>query len=532
MRGFHVDMNVAQYGRDYLEKWLREFARLGYDTIVWEVENNIEWETCPECVSPDAFSKDEFREILALSRELGLEPIPLFQTIAHCEYVLKHERYQHLAEMPGKIDQYCPRNPDLVPFLSRWIDEYLDVFGDVRYFHLGADEAWWMGKCEKCAAYVEQHSLSSLFIEHVSALGRPLIERGITPIIWADMVLHHHQALDDLPREFLLFDWMYNLHRGDGRVRVWGKGFCYRDQIPPETMERFGPYLFPDGDEPGRDPETFYTADFLADQGFRVVTCPSAASWGDTVFTPRNWLHIANTFDSFHKGRQSHLCGSVLTSWSVRLHPWELQLACIDIPPFLADRPDAGIDEFEQHFVQDRFGVDGPDFFRACGLLSKRCLFTDSGTLDVYKSCEPASLDLVRNTLARLVEKGEIERTEEDCQARLGEYRQGLGLLQSFAKKANKGHEYLDAWQLAGRTLVNRAETSLFLLKCHEQVAAGSAAPGSMRKDGAELLQTLRGLKAEVGAFYHYAQRPTRADETIDWMFASVEHALAGLAGE
>jgi hexosaminidase len=141
MRGFHIDMNISQFTGPYLKKELKRLADLGYDTIIWEVENNIQWETCPECVSPDAFSKAEFKDILAYSRRLGLEPIPLLQTIGHCEYVLKHERYKPLAEVPDRIDQYCPQNPAVVPFLRKWIDEYLEVFGQVKYFHLGADEA-------------------------------------------------------------------------------------------------------------------------------------------------------------------------------------------------------------------------------------------------------------------------------------------------------------------------------------------------------------------------------------------------------
>ena len=105
MKAFHIDMNVAHFTRDYLEKWLRRLAAQGYDAILWEVENNVAWETCPECASPEAFSKDEFAGILALSRELGLEPIPLLQTLAHCEYVLKHERYASLSEIAGDISQ-------------------------------------------------------------------------------------------------------------------------------------------------------------------------------------------------------------------------------------------------------------------------------------------------------------------------------------------------------------------------------------------------------------------------------------------
>ncbi|MGZ5453346.1 MAG: family 20 glycosylhydrolase, partial [Candidatus Aminicenantales bacterium] len=142
LTGFHIDMNIGQFRGPYLKSELKALAAKGYNAIVWEVENNIRWETCPECVSPDAFTKAEFKDILAYSRSLGLEPIPLLQTIGHCEYVLKNERYKSLAEVPERIDQYCPRNPEVVAFLTKWIEEYLDVFGPIRYFHLGADEAY------------------------------------------------------------------------------------------------------------------------------------------------------------------------------------------------------------------------------------------------------------------------------------------------------------------------------------------------------------------------------------------------------
>ncbi len=529
MRGFHVDMNVGQYRADYLEKWLRHFARNGYDAIVWEVENNVQWETCPECASPDAFTKDEFRDLLEMSRGLGLEPIPLFQTIAHCEYVLKHEPYQHLAEIPGKIEQYCPRNPDLLPFLNDWIAEYLELFGELRYFHLGADEAWWMGECEKCRAFVEERSMSELYIQHINALTEPLLERGISPIIWADMVLHHNEALDKLTRDIMLFDWIYSVHRGSGKVQVWGTGQRDRAGIPDAALETFGPYLFPEGDEPGRDPETFYTADFLADKGFQVVTCPSSSSAGDTVFTPRNWFHMANTFDSFKKGMEPHLSGSVLTSWSVRLHPWELQLACFDIPPFLAQHPEAALELFQEFFVRNRFGSDDPAFFRACGLLSSSVLLSTSRTIGGSKACASVPLDRARDVVAKVVADGRAERELENCRRRLEDYRQALEMLRGFRRGATQGHEYLDLWELAARNLINRARATAFLLECHAQLAAGEPAPAEMKATGAEILEQMRGLRRETEELYLKTQKPTRARETVEWIFDTVEHALAGL---
>jgi hypothetical protein len=532
MIAFHVDMNMAHYRGDYLKRWLRELACRGYDTVVWEVENAVAWETCPECVPPDAFSKDAFRDLIAECRGLGLEPVPLFQTIGHAEYVLKHPPYAHLKELPERIDQYCPRNPDLVPFLHRWIEEYLEVFGEVALFHLGADEAWALGTCPRCRAFAEDHSLSRLYIDHVNAVAEPLIRRGIAPAIWADMVLHYPEALDALSRRIVLFDWMYDIYRGNGKVFVWGAGLRHREALDPQRLIRFWPYLFPRGDEPGREPETFYTADYLADQGFRVVTCPAASSHGDNVFAPRHWYHLANTRDSFLKGAASRLAGSLLTSWSVRLFPWELQLSCIDLPGFLQANPAGSLDGFQDWFARHRFGLpDGAELFAACGLLSKPCLFSHSSSLGVTKACLPVDAGHVAAMLARVAHERRVAEERAACRARQVEYSAALERFQALSARATRGHVLLDVWELAARNLLSRARTSEFLLAYADDVIAGRALEGERRDRAQQLLSELQSLRDETDALYATIVRPTRKDLMVAAMFASVESALAGLAG-
>jgi hypothetical protein len=520
MIAFHIDMNVAQFTRAYLEKWLKELAKQGYNTIIWEVEDNIAWETCPQCVSPDAFSKDEFRELLAMSRGLGLEPIPLLQTIGHCEYVLKHEQYKHLAEANDYIAQYCPRKGELIPFLTKWIEEYLDVFGDVRHFHLGADEAYRLGSCDACREYVDEHSLSQLFIDHINNLSKPLLDRNITPIIWADMILHHNEALDLLSRDIMLFDWQYDRYHGSGRIHIWGEESHKqaKHELSKKTLRKFGKYLFPHGDEDGREPETFYTADFLADNGFQVVTCPTSSCCMDTVFAPRNWLHMVNTFDSFRKGMDEHMGGSVLTSWTVHLFPWELQLACIDIPGFLHRHEDAPIEAFQEAFVTERFGTTDATFWRACGLLSKNILFTFVQTLGHDKCMLPVPLQYAADMVKKLADEGRLDEELTNCRERLAEYRQSPDLFEAFAAKASKGQEILDWWKLAGRNLINRAEAAIFLLQ---------KAKGQSPQDGREILDNLRSLRKETEEAYSTIIKPTRRKQIIGWIYASVENALA-----
>lgn len=538
IRVFHIDMNIAQFRGPYLRRWLERLAGEGYNTIVWEVENNIRWESCPECVSPDAFTKAEFKDILAYSRSLGLEPIPLLQTIGHCEYVLKHPEYKALAEVPDRIDQYCPRNPDVAVFLKKWIDEYLEVFGEVRTFHLGADEAYTLGECPRCRAYAAEHSLSELYIDHINAVSQPLIGRGIRPAIWGDMILHHPEALDKLSRRIVIFDWLYDRYRGCGTVRIWGKGSLPPGEIDAASLARFGPFIYPLGDEPGRDPDPFYTADYLAAKGFDVVVCPSSSCYGDSVFAPQTFFHMRNTADSFRKGSAAGLRGAVLTSWTVHLFPWELQLPSIELPGFLARETGATLEDFEADYVRRHFGTDDTGFFAAAGRLARRGLFNYAADMGFFKDALPAPQDYVQKRVEDMAQKGEIERELAECGLRSREYEQGLEMLLAYDKKAKSGRAELEAWILAGRNLLLRARASDLLLRARRggrldgASAAGRVDPlGAARSDEARLLlASTRRLRDETAAAVAARIKPSRTAEIVSWMYDSTEAALTRLA--
>ena len=524
--GFHIDMNIAQFRGDYLKERLKRLAELGYNTIVWEVENNIRWETCPECVAPDAFTKEEFKDILDYSRGLGLEPVPLLQTIGHCEYVLKNEKYKPMAELAERIDQYCPQNPEVVRFLRQWVDEYLEVFGRVRYFHLGADEAYTLGQCPRCRAYAAEHSLSDLYVGHINAVSGPLLERGIRPVIWGDMILHYPEALDKLSRKVMIFDWLYDRFYGCGQVHIWGQGERGGDELDAITRERFFPFLFPSGDEPGRDPDPFYTVDFLRAHGFEVVVCPSSSCYGDSVFAPRTFFHMRNTADSFRKGLSGDNRGALLTSWTVHLFPWELQETAIDLAPFIVRDPGGDLAVFETAYVRDHFGAEDRRFFAAVGLLAKRGLFNYAADLGFFKDAEPAPRDFVLKRLGEITASGTLEKEARSCADRLEEYRRGLAELREYSRMVKKGQRELRSWELAARNLVNRAEAGSLLLR-----SRSDRDRTKIRLEAARVLEGLRALRQETEADYLTRIKPHRTEEIMRWMYDSMEAALEKTAG-
>jgi len=531
MLAFHIDWNMAQHRVEYLRQWLPRLAAAGYDAVLWEMENGVAWETCPECVAPDALDKATFRSILDEARALGLESIPLLQTIGHAEYVLRHEPYAPLRELPDKIDQYCPRNPEVLPFLDRWIREVVDLFGAPGRFHIGADEAWHLGSCESCQAFCEEHSSSRLYVDHVNAVARPLLEAGIRPMIWADMVLHHHEALDRLDRRFMLCDWNYSSYEHCGYARVWGEGDRRPETMPRAFLERFGAYVWPRGDEPGRLPDPFYATDFLIDQGFETLTCPSVSHYGDNAFSPRTYLHLANTRGQVRRALKRGAAGSIQTSWSVHIFPWELQLPGIELAGALRKDPDLDIDAFEERYARETFGLEGRALFDAMGLLSKSCLFTNTATMGFGKSLPPVNRGWARERVAALGEADGIVAARENVAARRSEYEEAIERFESLAGQARRGSDLLAIWLLAARNLRSRAEVSAFLLDHAEALLAEQPLAGVDRQRAGALRGEQDALLRETQALYEPMIRPDRRERLVAYLFEPWLAALASLSG-
>ena len=281
MLAIHIDFNCAAFTRKTLSSILHFAASYGYDAVLWEVEDKIQWETCPECVSPDAFSKAEFREILAEAKSLGLAPIPLLQTFGHAEYILSHKPYDAWREVPEKKNCYCVSNPEVRDFLKRFLHEYLEVFGDdVRLFHLGGDEVYSFCKCPVCS----RRDRMELYSEHLNAVAGELLARGIRPCCWADMILScgGDSISRFIPRDFVLWHWSY----------TYGT--------------------------PGVQPDYVLKARRLKEEGYDVFFCAAAESAGDAPFLSLFSRHAPNIAVCAAFAREEKLDGFCVTSWSIR----------------------------------------------------------------------------------------------------------------------------------------------------------------------------------------------------------------------
>jgi len=311
----HMDFNTCQMKKEAVIQHLRAGAEYGYNAVLWEIEDKVQWDTCPECVHPDAFTKAEFKEILAEAEKLGLEPIPLFQTFGHAEYVLNCNRYGKWREQIGNATCYCVSNPAVRDFQKRWVREYLELFGDkVKDFHLGGDEAHAFGTCPVCS----KRNRFELYVEHLNEIADVLRTKGVKPGIWCDMVVKdaNQQETAMFPRDITIWFWDYYC------------GCPYKIQMPwKDKLPR------------------------LIDQGFRVIFTPTTSCCWDSPFLPRYRDHSLNVAFGANAVRENNLYGLAVSSWSLHLFPKRIQYPLWQFAAKRLRNPSAEVkDDLPEHY--------------------------------------------------------------------------------------------------------------------------------------------------------------------------------------
>ena len=154
----------------------------------------------------------------------SLQVVPFINLLGHMEGFLYTEEGKRYREELFSGMQACPCNPAFVGFAKGVLEDTLQVF-DSDLVHIGGDETWQLGKCPKCAEFVEGHGKAELYGRHFGPLAARVVAAGRTPAVWGDMFLEHPEALGHLPKETVVFDWQYFHGLGESAAKFTERGF-------------------------------------------------------------------------------------------------------------------------------------------------------------------------------------------------------------------------------------------------------------------------------------------------------------------
>lgn len=205
VRAFYLDCRAQVMTVSAITELVSDLSNKGINTLLIEYEATFPFRKHATLCNHLAYSRNEVKEIISHCSSAGIDVIPLQNCFGHSEYILRHDRYAHLREDAKEVSQVCPLKIEEAKKIFREIFKEVAELHPSPYFHIGADETYLLGSCARCSK-VEK---SRLFVNYVKAMCEVVEELGKKPIIWADIILMHPEAAQELPKDLIYVDWNY-----------------------------------------------------------------------------------------------------------------------------------------------------------------------------------------------------------------------------------------------------------------------------------------------------------------------------------
>jgi hypothetical protein len=256
-RGVHLMAHTDDQLGKLIEQ-LPNYAAVGVNVIILEVNYNFQFQSHPELCAAPGISKARAKEATAAAHAHGIRLIPQFNCLGHQSWSKNTlpllVKYPQFDETPGQYPDnkgiycrsWCPQNPDVNPVIFALIDELIEAF-DADAFHVGMDEVFLIASehCPRCKG----GDPAKLFGKAVNDLHAHLVgKRKLEMLLWGDRLLpaqtlgyseweasknHTEAAVDLVPKDLIICDWHYEKRAeypsvpwlADKGFRVWPSGW-------------------------------------------------------------------------------------------------------------------------------------------------------------------------------------------------------------------------------------------------------------------------------------------------------------------
>lgn len=310
----------------YYEQLIPRLSRWGYNTLFLHLCDDegcsIQLQRNKVLHTPGAFTIEQWKRLLALAREHGLEVIPEVECLGHTGYLTRLEAYRELREPPadGVFWSIKPLHHQVLERLFRILEEVYDIFRP-RFIHIGMDEAD-IGGGEDTRQLLQTMSKPAVFAAHLNAMHRKVRELGANTVIWGDHLLSNEEVAARVEKDIIVCNWLY--------------GYDYAENYLDNSR-------------------------YLLERGFSILGCP-AGMWNGTLFAPNrdNFENISSyslAMEELKSGYGERILGMVNTLWTpyrtlpAILYPIMQYGAKI----FIGKSVDL---EWLEEYCSERFGVD------------------------------------------------------------------------------------------------------------------------------------------------------------------------------
>ena len=195
-------------------------ARLKVRYVAIEFGPQVVLDFDPTIARGARFSKSQAKALIDYARSLGLEPIGYLNLLGHLERAYQKPPDTEHGGIMVQNDEVYER------FVFPILTEMLEVYGQVKWFHCGMDEAWELFEWLSSQGY----DTAQLLARHIARINEFLKRRGVKMVIWHDMLFspdlakeiggpigpanggppqNTAKAIDLIPKDVVLNYWFY-----------------------------------------------------------------------------------------------------------------------------------------------------------------------------------------------------------------------------------------------------------------------------------------------------------------------------------
>ena len=133
----HIDFKGLPLQPNYVMDCLSVLRSKGATGVILEWEDMFPYSGEFECLRASAaYSADEIGLVVEKAQELGLDVIPLVQTVGHLEFALKHEKFAALREDAKDFGTLCPVLPKAASFVKGMLAQVLALHPHSTRVHI------------------------------------------------------------------------------------------------------------------------------------------------------------------------------------------------------------------------------------------------------------------------------------------------------------------------------------------------------------------------------------------------------------
>jgi hexosaminidase len=190
-RAVHFDVKHHLNHMNYYYESIDRLARYKINAVVFEFEDKLRYQLQPLVGAPQSISIDEMAALTNYAHERHIEITPLVQGLGHATFILKHEAYAGLRELPWNHWAFCPLNEGTYQVLFDLYRDAIKATPGSKYLHIGGDEIGNIGICPRCKPTADKEGMMSLNLYWLKRVCEFAKENNRIPIFWDDMPLQH-----------------------------------------------------------------------------------------------------------------------------------------------------------------------------------------------------------------------------------------------------------------------------------------------------------------------------------------------------